>query len=185
MPDIQVLGVAANRPSAEQIVGNLRLAGFGQEQVSLIMVTQEEPEALEDVDDQTGEGAAEVAGGAARGAAIGGTAGIVAGLASLAIPGLGPVVGAGALLGLFGGGGAFVGALTGAFSTEKVSNQVIERYGMALREGQAVISVTASDAETAKQAEAVLAGAGATNINSYMEDVSSVTDAPGVDDVSK
>src|SRR5690349_18109695 len=102
MPDIQVIGVAANCPSAEQIVGNLRLAGFAQEQVSLIMVTQEQPEALEDVADQTGEGAGEVAGGVAKGAAVGGTAGVVAGLAAFAIPGIGPVIGAGALLALFG-----------------------------------------------------------------------------------
>jgi hypothetical protein len=179
------MGVAGNRASAEQIVGNLRLAGLAQEQVSLIMVTQQAPEALEDVADQTGEGAAEVAGGAAKGAALGGTTGLLAGLATLAIPGIGPVIGAGALLALFGGGGAVVGALSGAFSTENVANQVIERYGMALREGQAVISVTAPDAEAAKRAEEILAHSGASNINSYMEDVSSVTDAPGVTDVSQ
>lgn len=184
MPDIQVLGVAANRPAAEQIVGNLRLAGFAQEQVSLIMVTQEEPEALEEVGDQTGEGVAEVATGAAKGAALGGATGLLAGLAAFAIPGIGPVVGAGALLALFGGGGAVVGTLTGAFSTENVSNQVVERYGMALREGQALISVSAPDADAARRAEEVLANAGASNINSYMEDVTAVTDAPGVTDVS-
>lgn len=185
MPDIQVVGVAANRPSAEQIVGNLRLAGFAQEQVSLIMVAQAEPEALEDVADQTGEGAGEVASGVAKGAAIGGTAGLMAGLAAFAIPGIGPVLGAGALLALFGGGGAVVGGLSGAFSTENVSNQVIERYGMALREGQAVIGVSAPDAEAAKRAEEVMTNAGASNINSYMEDVTSVTGAPGVTDVSQ
>lgn len=184
MPDIQVLGVASSRPSAEQIVGNLRLAGFTQDQVSLIMVTQEDPEALEQVDDQTGEGGAEVAGGVAKGAAAGGIVGLAAGLAAFAIPGIGPVIGGGALLALFGGSGAVVGSLTGAFSTENVSNQVIERYGMALREGQAVISVSAPDAETAKQAEEVLTNSGASNINSYMEDVTDVTDAPGVADVS-
>jgi hypothetical protein len=108
----------------------------------------------------------------------------LAGLATLAIPGIGPVVGAGALLALFGGGGAFVGALSGAFSTEDVSSQVVERYGMALREGQAVICVSAPNAETAKQAEEVLTSLGASNINSYMEDVSSVTDTPGLTDVS-
>ncbi len=41
MADIQVMGVAANRAAAEQIVGNLRLAGFPQEDVSVLAVTQE------------------------------------------------------------------------------------------------------------------------------------------------
>ena len=185
MADIQVMGVAANRAAAEQIVGNLRLAGFPQDQVSLLVVTQDEPEALGEVADQTGEGSAEVAQGVAKGAAIGGTTGLLAGLATLAIPGIGPVVGSGILLALFGGSGVFVGALSGAFATEQVSSQVIERYGMALREGQAVVSVSASDAEMAKQAEEVLTSSGASNVNSYMEDAgSNIADEPGVTDVS-
>ena len=184
MPDIQVMGVVPNRSAAEQVVGNLRLAGFPQDVVSLIVVTREEPEALEEVDDQSGEGAREVASGIARGAAIGGTAGLVAGLATLAIPGIGPVVGWGVLLALFGGSGLFVGALSGAFASESVSDEIINRYGMALREGQGVISVTAPDAETAKLAEEVLTTSGASNVNSYMEDLSEVTDEPGITDIT-
>lgn len=185
MPDIQVVGVVPNRPTAEQVIGNLRLAGFEQERLSLIVVDKEEAEALEGVDDQTGEGAKTVAKDAAVGAAAGGTAGLLAGAATLAIPGIGPILGAGVLLGLFGGAGTFVGALSGAFASEEVSNQVVERYGMALREGQAVIAVTAPDTETAKQAEEFLSQAGATNVNSYMEGTSPLTDEPGIEDVSQ
>ena len=188
MPDIQIVGVVGGRAEAESVVGNLRLAGFPQDSVSVLMVTPEEQGASEDlanVDDQTGQGAGEVASGVAKGAAIGGTTGVLAGLATLAIPGIGPVLGGGILLALFGGSGAFVGALSGAFATEQVSEQVIERYGMALREGQAVICVTAPDADTAKQAETVLTQAGASNVNSYLEDVSNITDQPGVTDVSQ
>lgn len=173
MPDIQVMGVAPHRPAAEQIVGNLRLAGFPQDNVSVIMVSREEAEqaeALEQADDQTGQGAAEVASSAAKGAALGGTTGVLAGLATLAIPGIGPILGSGILLALFGGAGTFVGALTGAFASEDVSSEVVNRYGMALREGQAIICVTAPDTDTAKQAEELLNGAGASNVNSYLAD---------------
>ena len=176
MPDIQVMGVVPNRSSAEQVVGNLRLAGFAQDDVSVIMVSREEAahsEELAQADDQTGQGVQEVAGSAAKGAALGGTAGVLAGLATLAIPGIGPILGSGILLALFGGAGTFVGALSGAFASEDVSTEVVERYGMALREGQAIVCVTAHDTENAKAAEEQLNSAGASNVNSYMGDVPS------------
>jgi hypothetical protein len=189
MPDVQVLGVVPNRSAAEQVVGNLRLAGYEQQQVSLIIVKPEEAAELdEQATDLTGEGAKDVAGSAAKGAAIGGATGVAAGLATLAIPGIGPILGTGILLGLFGGAGTFVGALSGAFASEDTSNQVVERYGMALREGQAIICVTiicvtVPDNDAAKQAEEVLNAGGASNVQSYMEDVSPLTKSEGVEEV--
>lgn len=170
MPDIQIMGVVPNRPAAEQVVGNLRLAGFPQDDVSVIMVQREEAEQMTEADDQTGQGAREVAGSAAKGAAIGGTTGVLAGLATLAIPGIGPVLGSGILVALFGGAGTFVGALSGAFASEDMSSEVVNRYGMALREGQAIICVRAENTEHAKEAEEVLNSAGAANVNSYFAD---------------
>ncbi len=186
MAEIQVVGVASNRAVADQVIGNLRLEGFPQDAISLIIVRKEESEALEHDDDQTGQGAKDVLGGVARGAAIGATTGLIAGAATLLIPAIGPVVGWGILLALFGGSGAFVGALSGAFSEEGVSDEVINRYGMALREGQGIISVATENAEEAKQAEEVLTAGGATNVNSYMAGQSGrVEDIPGAQDITK
>lgn len=185
MPDIQVIGVVPDRDTADQVVGNVRLAGFEQNDVSVIMVEPQTAQQLDEYDaDQTGEGAKDVAKSAAIGAGIGGATGAAAGLATMLIPGIGPILGSGILLGLFGGSGAFVGALSGAFASEKVSEQVVERYGMALREGQAIICVTAHDGEQAKAAEEILNRQGAANVNSYMEDVSPLTEQPGVTDVN-
>jgi hypothetical protein len=184
MPDIQVMGVAPNRPAGERMVGNLRLRGFPQDQVALIVVRRDEAEELEQVADQTGEGAGDVAKSATKLALIGALVGLVLGFVTLYIPGLqviSPVI----LIALFVGSGAFVGALAGAFAEEEIPGQIVNRYGMALREGQALIRVTAPDADTAKRAERLLAAAGASNINSYIEDDSSVTDLPGVVDVSR
>lgn len=186
MPDIQVIGVVPDRDAADHVVANIRLAGFEQNDVSVIMV---EPQAAQELDvadtDQTGEGAKDVAKSAAIGAGAGAATGLAAGLATLAIPGLGPIIGSGILLGLFGGAGTFVGALSGAFASEKVSDQVVERYGMALREGQAIVCVTTRDRDQAKQAEDVFNRLGAANVNSYMEDVSPLTDQPGVTEVNQ
>lgn len=184
MPDIQVLGVVPNESAAEQVVGNLRLQGYAPDDISVIMVKRDEAGELENVDDQTGQGVQEVASSAAKGAAIGGGAGVLAGLATLAIPGIGPILGSGILVALFGGSGAFVGALSGAFATEDISTQVIEKYGMALREGQAVIAVRAQDANSAERLEETLAAAGVANVRSYLGDPGEIPDDAGIEDIT-
>ena len=183
MPDIHVIGVVPDRPAARQVAGNLRLAGFAQDAIAIIMVTPEDSEELEHVDDQTGEEAPVVASSAVKGAAIGAGIGLLGGAATLAIPDL-RVLSPAIMLALFGGTGAFVGTLSGAFASEDVSDQIIERYGMALSEGQAVMVVTAPDGDTAKRAEEVLGAAGASNVMSYLADESPLTDTPGLTDVS-
>lgn len=170
MPDIQIMGVVADRAAAEQVVGNARLAGFPQDDVSVVMVRREDAEQMDEAADQTGQGAADVAKSAATGAGIGGLIGAAAGAATLLIPGLGPIIGSGILVALFGGSGAFVGALSGAFASEDTKAEIVNRYGMALREGQAIVCVTARDTETAKAAEQMLNDAGASNVNSYLAD---------------
>jgi hypothetical protein len=179
MPDIQVLGVVANRPAAERVVGNLRLAGFSQGAVELVVIRRGQSENLEHIADQHGEGSESVAGGALKGALIGAVIGLVAGIATLFIPGLqllSPVI----LIALFFGTGAFVGALSGAFGSEDESEQIIEQYGMALREGQGVIIVTVHNPDRAKRAEELLTRAGAANVNSYLAEHEDIAKTPGL-----
>jgi hypothetical protein len=183
MADIQVMGVCPNRAAAERVVGNLRLAGFSPDGVSLIVVRRDEAESLAGADDQHGEGAGTVMKSAAKLALLGAAIGLVIGFGTLFIPGLqvlSPVI----LLALYTFSGAFVGALAGAFETEDTAAEVVERYGMALREGQVVIRVEAEDAPRAQRAEALLRRAGAANVNSYFEDDSRITDIPGVREVA-
>ena len=186
MPNIEVLGIAEDDALANQIVGNLRLEGVPQEDISVLVVNSEvaaadDEQQLQNADDQTGKGAAVVAKDAAIGGAVGGTAGVLAGLAAMAIPGIGPVLGSGILLALFGGAGTFVGALSGAFASENVASQVVEQYGMALKTGQSLVCVTAHDGDEAKRYEELLTGYGASEINSYMDEASDPGDVPGVD----
>ncbi|WP_029214431.1 hypothetical protein [Kallotenue papyrolyticum] len=185
MPDVLVVGLVPDRANAERVVAELRSRGYAQEDLSIVMAAGAEASAeLRQADDQTGQGAHEVAAGAAKGAAIGGGAGLLAGLATLAIPGIGPVLGAGILLGLFGGAGAFVGALSGAFASETVARQIIDRYSAPLREGQAVIAVRVADAEAAGAAEQVLRALGVTGVRSYLDQSTDLGDTSGLKDVS-
>ncbi|HEY0606025.1 MAG TPA: hypothetical protein VGD58_24085 [Herpetosiphonaceae bacterium] len=185
MPNINVIGVVNSDAVAEQLIANLRVAGYEQDQISLIMAQNEPVADPTQTDDAEAEGLGETVAHAATGAIAGSGAGVLAGLATLAIPGIGPVIGTGVLLAMFGGMGAGIGGLIGLYSSENEASQQFERYGVALREGQALVSVTVPDSDTAKQAEELLAAGGATNINSYLEDQSNVTDAPGVKDVTE
>jgi hypothetical protein len=185
MPDINVIGVVSNDAIAGQLVGNLRLAGFEQEQISLIMAEREQDVPKPQTDDAAAEGLRQTIGNAGTGAVIGGGTGVLAGLATMAIPGIGPVLGAGVLLAMFGGMGAGIGGLIGLYSSETEATQEIERYGMALREGQAIVCVTVPDRETAERVQELFGEAGATNVNSYMADQSDLTNAPGLKDVSE
>lgn len=185
MPDINVIGVVNNDAVAHQLIGNLRIAGYAPDQISLIMAQNEQVADPTQTNDAEAEGLGETAAHAATGALAGSGAGLLAGLATLAIPGIGPVIGTGVLLAMFGGMGAGIGGLIGLYSSENESSQEFERYGVALREGQAIVSVTVPDTDAAKQVEELLAQGGATNINSYMADQSSLTDTPGVKDVTE
>lgn len=175
MANIDVIGVVPNDSVAGQLVGNLRIAGIDQDQISVLMVTGEEKRELEQDDSKAGQSASNVAKKAAIGAVIGLVVGVAAGFGILAMPGMGRIIGTGVFLALFGGMGAVIGGLLGFYTGERESSQVIERYGMALREGQAVVTVTVPDADHAKHTEEVFRAAGAKNINSYLTDEGSVT----------
>ncbi len=182
MPNINVVGVVPDEGVAGQLVGNLRLAGFKQDDISLIMVEREKGNELAQDDANAGEGVAQASGNAAKGAVAGGVVGVLAGLGTLAIPGIGPVIGTGVLLAMFGGMGTAIGGMLGLYSSETVSSEVIERYGMALQEGQAVVAVTVPDQDEAQRAEELFRNAGAANINSYMGDAPNLDAEPGLTD---
>jgi hypothetical protein len=185
MADINVIGVVPNDSVAHQLIANLRVAGFEQDKISLLMAQREQAVDQTQTDDVDAEGLRESLGNVATGAAVGSGAGVLAGLATLAIPGLGPVIGTGVLLAMFGGMGAGIGGLLGLYSSENEASQEFERYGMALREGQAIVSVTVPDRDVAKRAEELFTQGGAVNVNSYLADQSDVTDTPGIKDVTE
>jgi len=68
--------------------------------------------------------------GAAAGGAIGGTLGLLAGIGALAIPGLGPFIAAGPIMGALAGGGASgaVGGLVGALVEMGMAEFEAKRY---------------------------------------------------------
>jgi uncharacterized membrane protein len=100
--------------------------------------------------------------------------GAVAALASLLIPGVGIVVGGGALAtaiaGLVAttGAGAVTGAVTGYLKDQGVEEQVAQKYGETVTGGGAILAlhVPSGDVDEAK-ARQMLEKYGATNVNTY------------------
>jgi uncharacterized protein (TIGR02271 family) len=85
--------------------------------------------------------------GAGTGAAIGGGLGLVAGLASLAIPGFGPVIAAGPIASALAGAGigAAAGGMIGALTHVGVPEHEAEYYAEGVRRGGVLVTVRAED----------------------------------------
>ncbi len=86
--------------------------------------------------------------GAGIGAVLGGAAGLLAGIGALAIPGVGPVVAAGALVATLAGAGvgAAVGGLVGALLEAGIPREHADIYAEAVRRGGTLVTVRTDDA---------------------------------------
>jgi len=81
--------------------------------------------------------------GAATGGVMGGSLGLLAGIGALAIPGLGPLIAAGPIMGALSGSavGSGIGFLIGALVGSGIPRDEAERYGSRLKGGNILISV--------------------------------------------
>ena len=109
--------------------------------------------------------------GAATGGAIGGTLGLLLGLGALAIPGLGPFIAAGPIVGALAGAGAggAVGTLTGALVGMGIPEYEAKKYESFVAAGRALLAVHADNRDWANKARKILDDAGATSIDQRAE----------------
>lgn len=112
--------------------------------------------------------------GAAKGAGIGLGVGVIAGLASLLVPGVGLIVGGGALAAAVGAAaattaaGAVAGGVTGYLKDQGVPDDVVSRYDGNVQNGGALLSVHVPSGDVDRgSAENVLSKYGANDINFY------------------
>jgi hypothetical protein len=113
--------------------------------------------------------------GVTTGGAIGGTLGLLAGIGALAIPGVGPFIAAGPIMGALAGlgvGGA-VGGLVGALVGMGIPEYEAKRYEGRVKDGGVLLSVHCDTSEEIKRAEDLLKGTGAEDISSAGEKAAS------------
>ena len=176
MPSFAILlGPGAD---VQRTLANLNAAGIANEDISVLMpgATSEEVEASVPTSDTEQPGMGGALGGTV-GAAMGAAGGmqIGAALASLLVPGVGPVLAAGVIgAALLGVGGAAAGAAAGSAMEESVEglpHDELYVYEDALRKGRSVIIVTTDDDARIEAARGVLASQpGVESIDAARED---------------
>ena len=162
-----VVGVF-DRRQAEQVLTELRESGFAPDQVSV--VAQDTGEAQTMIEETgMGEEVAAAGTGAAVGGLAGGVAGWLVGIGALAIPGLGPIMAAGALATTLGGAalGAAAGGLIGALVAMGIPEEEARGYEASVRGGSVLLTVTASREEQVREARRIFARFGGGDVRVY------------------
>lgn len=172
-----ISGVFESRKDAERAVDELRKAGIPDNRIGLVTPGSDgdQIEAGLPVTDTERPGMGKAMGaavGGAMGAAGGATLGLAA--ASLAVPGIGPLLAFGmvgaALLGVVGAtAGAAVGDEVEEQLGEGVPHEDIYLYEDALRHGRSVIIAYTETDEESERAEDVLTGYGAMDLDELRE----------------
>jgi uncharacterized membrane protein len=145
-----VVGAFDGPRAAEMALNDLRDAGFSSDQVSV--VARDTREARE-VTERTDMGAGGAATGAVLGGITGGVLGWLVGIGALAIPGIGPVVAAGALATTLGGAavGAAAGGLIGALVDMGIPEEEARGYEESVRQGRILLVVSCHSDDQARE----------------------------------
>jgi hypothetical protein len=164
-----VFGLYPSQASAEAAVDTLKNAGFRNTDISVLFPdNQGTKDFAVDKDTKAPEGATT---GGISGGIIGGALGWLAGIGALAIPGVGPFIAAGPIMGMLGGigvGGA-IGGLAGALIGMGIPEYEAKRYEGRIRKGGILLSVHCDDSDWVKRAKAILEQTGAEDIASAGE----------------
>jgi hypothetical protein len=157
------------RGQAENIVDELKNAGFANDQISVLMPDKRETqEFAQEKHTKAPKGAAT---GAVTGGVVGGVLGWLAGIGSLTIPGLGPFIAAGplaaAIAGL--GAGAAVGGVAGALIGLGIPEDEAKEYEKKIKQGNVLVSAHSTDPEQCERAEEIFERLGARDL-AYIED---------------
>lgn len=161
--------LAQTQTQASRIADRLKMNGFSSNDVSALFP---DDRGTRDFGHQnstkTPEGAAV---GAGTGAVLGGALGWLAGIGALAIPGMGPLIAAGPILGLLAGvaSGGAAGGLTGALVGMGIPEYEAQRYEGKLRDGNILIAVHAENGEQAARARQIFSDEKAESISTGTE----------------
>jgi len=164
-----VFGILPSRMRAEDCVDALIAAGFSSDDISVLAPDQRATRELAtEKNTKAPEGATT---GAAAGGAIGGTLGLLAGIGALAIPGLGPFIAAGPIMGALAGigAGATAGGLIGALVGMGIPEYEAKRYEGRVKGGGILVSVHCISDKWVDRAKEVLERSGAEDIASTGE----------------
>ena len=170
-----VFGLYPSVERAEQAVDALLGVGFSNADVSVLMAdSQSSKDFAHEKQTKAPEGTTT---GVAAGGTIGGTLGLLAGIGALAIPGVGPFIAAGPIMGALAGlgvGGA-VGGLVGALVGMGIPEYEAKRYEGRVKDGGVLLSVHCDTSDEIARAKDTLKRTGADDIASAGEEAVGAT----------
>ena len=151
-----VFCIARDMVQAAQIVDQLKSAGFSNNDISALF--PDKGGSRDFAHEQHTKAPEGAAAGATAGGLLGGTLGWLAGIGALAIPGVGPLIAAGPIMGLLSGAavGAATGGLTGALVGYGMPEIEAKRYEGKVRGGNILISIHTEDRNEVSRAKEIL-----------------------------
>jgi hypothetical protein len=169
----RAVGVFKHRSDLEAVLRALKDDNYDMNRVSLIARHADEVEGAEEVTDRGDTEAQEGAGiGASTGTVLGGVGGLLVGLGVLAIPGVGPILAAGAEInalastlagaGIGAAAGGIVGALVGLGIPEEHANMYNDR----VKSGQYLLMISGTEADL-QRVESILRDRNVSDFNIY------------------
>jgi hypothetical protein len=164
-----VFGIYKNASQAERAVDRILAAGFSNNDISVLL--PEEQSSREFAHEKNTKAPEGTTMGVTTGGAVGGALGLLAGIGALAIPGVGPFIAAGPIMGALAGlgvGGA-VGGLIGALVGMGIPEYEAKRYEGRVKNGGVLLSVHCDTSNEITRAKVLLEATGAEDIASSGE----------------
>jgi len=164
-----VFCIAKTELQAEDIVRQLQLSGFSNQDISVLF--PDKTGTRDFAHEQRTKAPEGAATGAGTGGVLGGALGWLVGIGALAIPGMGPFIAAGPLMAALSGAavGAAVGGLTGTLVGMGIPEYEAKRYEGKIKAGNILISVHTEDGNERSRAKEIFERAGAEDISSTGE----------------
>lgn len=164
-----VFGIYPTRAQAEEAVDALRQAGFRNTDISALFPdNQGSKDFAVEKNTKTPEGTTT---GATTGAIAGGVLGWLAGIGALAIPGIGPFIAAGPIMGMLAGAGTLgvAGGIVGALCGMGIPEYEAKRYEGRVKGGGILLSVHSDSSDWTSKAKDILERTGAEDVSSAGE----------------
>ena len=169
MANKAVYGIASSHAQAQQVVRDLKNAGFSSNDVSVLFPDKEGTrDFAHEQHTKAPEGAAT---GAGAGGVLGGGLGWLVGIGALAIPGLGPFVAAGPIMAALSGAaiGATVGGVSGALIGMGIPELEAKQYEDKLKAGNILLSVHTENSDEISRAKKIFEAANVSHISTTAE----------------
>lgn len=167
--NVAVFGIYRTPSTAEAAVDHLLARGFTNNSISVLLPDDASTRAFaHEKETKAPEG---TTAGVTTGGIIGGTLGLLAGIGALAIPGVGPLIAAGPIMGTLAGlgVGGTVGGIVGALVGLGIPEYEAKRYEGAVKDGGTLLSVHCDTSDQVSAAKDALKDTGAHDIASANE----------------